>query len=926
MRANPWAGWLACWLWILAGVVPFRPTRSSVAAASSIPEPYQHLHHCNSTALPSRPLSPDPLARYSWEHNGKFDHSELQLYDSLPVSWTADPPHAFRVPRATSAESKVASIGVHSNIHVDILAPGMLTLDFGVERAGWFEFDSNDLGDDEMLKYLKCSLSEYDQPLEDKTKMPVRYGTNNYRLETNTELYEGIRFVFVMFDPPSTDSKLHRITYPIRLTNVRVVSQICPVSYASYYSSPDNLLTKVWYSGAYGVRLNMHKDDFGTVLIERGDRVAIQGDQHPTIAAALAAFGDGNTSSGQSVYGLIRSSLNKTDSGCDGCRVVDDGIMSYPILWAMSVLDYYWATGDVDTFAHYKHDIENILDKSSKVFYPDIPNIVWQGWDDRLDDGWCGPCSEEAQLTFANLVVRAHNDFVGTLVASGKNEWADDIARYASKAKEMAERLTAQPNWSDSYGLHASANAINAALPTLDPALMEHLFEREFNDVVRICSFSAFNQYWILQAMGNANKMDHALASIRLCWGTMTKVTKGCFLEIFDPRWFEEWIMRHDGAKAPGPPSYCHPWSRGVTHWLTETHVGIRPLRPGYEVALLSPFVSKMNPSINGSVGTPVGAIDVDAVLDVTEGIVQVRASSPVKTRVAFRKNLDGCVLIAMALHMRGNAEDAHPLRMFQSNSIGQDHLRLHPHLASSLVFSELLEPGQYVIVGKYGACQRLGALPIGTTSDSPYPPFPPLAYPAATQVDSETRGNWKGMYGTNGFILCGFDNGKGVVSLPSYAGNVTKYYMWGGGPHDPQSHFRGKSQTNATYLQSPSKKGWRALGSIGDEVREGRGLVIDIPILESNLHSSLPTRQIYRISVYMVASDPDGEFVVKAMDYRSRSSIAPLAAIRDHSNGTYWTIEYSSGVRLRFAPLSGATTINAIFFERISHNLGVKK
>ena len=156
-------------------------------------------------------------------------------------------------------------------------------------------------------------------------------------------------------------------------------------------------------------------------------------------------------------------------------------------------------------------------------------------------------------------------------------------------------------------------------------------------------------------------------------------------------------------------------------------------------------------------------------------------------------------------------------------------------------------------------------------------------------------------------------------MSLPSYAGNVTKYYMWGGGPHDPQSHFRGKSQTNATYLQSPSKKGWRALGSIGNEVREGRGLVIDIPILESNLHSSLPTRRIYRISVYMVASDPDDEFVVKAMDYRSRSSIAPLASIRDHSNGIYWTIEYSSGVRLRFAPLSGATTINAIFFERIS-------
>ena len=142
---------------------------------------------------------------------------------------------------------------------------------------------------------------------------------------------------------------------------------------------------------------------------------------------------------------------------------------------------------------------------------------------------------------------------------------------------------------------------------------------------------------------------------------------------------------------------------------------------------------------------------------------------------------------------------------------------------------------------------------------------------------------------------------------------------MWGGGPHDPPSHFRAKSQTNATYLQSPSKESWRALGSIGDEVREGRGLVIDVRILESNLHSSLPNNQTYRVSVYMVASDANDEFVVKAMDYKSRSSIAPLASIRDHSNGIYWTIEYSSGVRLRFAPLSGATTASAIFFDRIS-------
>ena len=901
-----------------------------LVAVTAQPEPYPYLHHCNATALPSRPLSPDPLVRYRWDGDGcdgstdvgngghGIDYKEVQIYASPPESWGSDPPDAFRVTKAKARKSESRHVdGMHVN--VEIWAPGTLTLDFGVERAGWFEFDSDDLSsskddddDNELLSLLSCSLSEFNLPLEDKTKVPVRYDDSHtstsasYRLETNEELYEGIRFAFIMFNPP----KDHTVTYPIRLTNVRVVGRVRPVSYAAHYASSSNLLTRVWYTGAYGVRLNMHQDDFGTVLIERGDRVAIQGDQHPTIAAALTAFGDGSTAGGRAVYELIRSSLNRTDSGCDGCHVVDDGIMSYPILWAMSVLDYYWSTGDADTLAHYRHDVMNILDRASKIFYPEKPNIAWQGWDDRLDDGWCGPCSDEAQLTFATLLVRAYTDFVATLIASGRDEWADDAARYASKAKEMSERLTSQPNWSDAYGLHASANAINAALPSLDKDLIERLFDREFDDIVKICSYAPFNQYWILQAMGNANKMDHALASIRLCWGTMTKVTKGCFLELFDHRWFEEWIVRRNGSKVPGPPSYCHPWSSGVTHWLTEAHVGIRPLRPGYEEALISPFASTLNPSVDGSVGTPFGPIEVETSLNSNERIVRVRVLSPVKARIAFRKFLDGCVLTAMSFEsneMPGSEQ------ILQSDDLGFGH-RLHPQFMSTVGFSRLLQPGHHVVLGKYSGCIDMGGQISKMRSDSPYPPFPPVDYPASTQMDITTHGNWKGNYGADGYILFGFNNGTDVTKLPTYVGNVSKYYMWGGGPHDPANHFRGRSKTDASYLESPSdEEKWRALGSIGNEVSAGRGLVVDIPITEN-----ADSEHVYRVSVYMVTQAANNEFVIKAMDYSTRSSIAPLVSIQNHTNGIYWSIEYTSGVRLRLAPMYGATTISAVFFDRV--------
>ena len=46
------------------------------------------------------------------------------------------------------------------------------------------------------------------------------------------------------------------------------------------------------------------------------------------MAAALVAFGGAET------YELVHTMLNKTDSGCAGCHVIDDGIMPVEIdLW-----------------------------------------------------------------------------------------------------------------------------------------------------------------------------------------------------------------------------------------------------------------------------------------------------------------------------------------------------------------------------------------------------------------------------------------------------------------------------------------------------------------------------------------------------------------------------------------------------------------
>mmetsp|Transcript_38558 Transcript_38558/g.44415 ORF Transcript_38558/g.44415 Transcript_38558/m.44415 type:complete len:120 (+) Transcript_38558:34-393(+) len=103
------------------------------------------------------------------------------------------------------------------------------------------------------------------------------------------------------------------------------------------------------------------------------------------------------------------------------------------------------------------------------------------------------------------------------------------------------------------------------------------------NDSTTICSFSQFNQYWILQAYGNMVNtnmdddnnsdtndlygMEYALKSIELCWGPMMKLsTGGCFWELSSPEWLR---FMKEGDQAPHLPSYCHPWASGVTPWLS---------------------------------------------------------------------------------------------------------------------------------------------------------------------------------------------------------------------------------------------------------------------------------------------------------------------------------------------------------------------
>lgn len=153
-----------------------------------ITEPYQPLHGFDEFGNPPVPASPDPLVTYSWADDGKVNLTALQYYVSRPLNATTG---------STTASLRGLDSVASDDCNVTFVDFCSFMVDFGVERAAWLEFSSPDLsGVLDSGLVVKASLSEYAEPWFDKTMEVTQYSDGKFRLETNDELYEGLRYAW----------------------------------------------------------------------------------------------------------------------------------------------------------------------------------------------------------------------------------------------------------------------------------------------------------------------------------------------------------------------------------------------------------------------------------------------------------------------------------------------------------------------------------------------------------------------------------------------------------------------------------------------------------------------------------------------------------------------------------------------------------
>ena len=771
--------------------------------------------------------SPDPLVNYRWT-NPKAD-DDLEIYVQKPVSVVCDTPACMSAGRSSD---------------VTVTGSCNLMFDFGQVNAGWLEFEC-----EEMPAEVECSISEFNEPAvfnlgseyPVKTAVPKQYG-KTYRLELNKQLYEGVRFAWI---------HLKNVSKKLTVRNVRLVCQTKPANYEGSFDSNNEQLNRIWYTAAYTVRLNLLKDYFGAILMERSDRHSWTGDAHTSQAAALVAFGN---------YDFVRKNLVYTSNQYNG-------ILSYSLYWVQSLLDYYQYTGDRNTLDSLRQNVCQKLDLAYE-HYDKNPSVSFYGWDERLGGGFENPNCWETGMAYKMLSIQTWKWFAEAMQSCGHDELS---RKYAAYAEEKQQQLRCDAGWYEGLDIFAASDAVNAGV--VSPREITPVWNDVFSDRLQRVSYSPFNQYFVLNALARLGRYGEAMNTIDDCWGGQLRYGATTFFEVFRPSWNFCKLSDNDAPvnNQCGYTSLTHPWSAGVTKWLSEEVLGVKPETPGFETFTVCPHLTAGLTRIDGTVPTPHGKVRI--ALDIEKG--KGRLSVPAGTKARLSIPRMGTTQIKVQM-------DGKPV---QPDETSATHYRL-----------PILPEGQHTFSFTYDkpAESLLAAEEIS------------YRYPASTvSEDTLTQGNWKGVYGTKGYALFSYDGqGSHRMKLPKECKSIVLQ-------REEDSRLASASSDKRALVSNIDNDNSRSLGAVTtfDPQVCRQTFTIDV-----DYHSATS----YKVSLYFVDWDQSGRrSAIELFDMQNKRILSPVHMVRNYGNGRYVTFEVDCPVRIRICHVRGPNAAcSALFLD----------
>ncbi|MEO7485991.1 MAG: alpha-L-rhamnosidase C-terminal domain-containing protein, partial [Ferruginibacter sp.] len=445
-------------------------------------------------------------------------------------------------------------------------------------------------------------------------------------------------------------------------------------------------------------------------------------------------------------------------------------------------------------------------------------------------------------------------------------------------AKEKTTQLLADKKVAAQFGIHAVSEAINAGL--FNESVIGPLSATLFSDRLNRLSYSPFNQYFIIQAMALAGKNAVALATIKDCWGGQIAYGGTSFFEVFRPSW--NTILNTNDAPPNnqcGYTSLAHPWGAGVTKWLSENVLGIKPVSPGFKTFTIIPFLKDSLTQVKGTMPTPFGMIA--ASFNIQSGDCEITVPpGTMAEQIGLPKGGRQIDKITLSKKMSGKPRSYQPAIISKA---GED---------SNFMYLKNLQAGRYKIKISYK----------GVTT-TPFQTVEPFNYLIQSFVqDSITTGNWATKFGKEGYVLFGYPDTAGSKKIPSYIDSVTLkkngIIIWDSVSADNR------------VLKNPAGKNELAAAIITrDPEATNQTMTIDIAVKGNHA---------CRLSMYFLDWDKkDRRTAIEIFDANTLNIIAPVQLISHYENGKYLTFTFDRSVRIRVNHVRGKNAaVSGLFFD----------
>jgi hypothetical protein len=313
-----------------------------------------------------------------------------------------------------------------------------------------------------------------------------------------------------------------------------------------------------------------------------------------------------------------------------------NGIPGYSCAWVGGQADLYRHTGDL---AYLKRQHAALIDLL-EFFRGELddrglfanrrgewPYVDWSA-------GFNGVSPHALKATHL-FMVRELKEGAWLLGEMGDSQAAEKYRGWAGEATAAAQRYLIEPStrtFGDRWQENTWAVISGVATPEQRTAIWTQVLSHRYPEELFM---TPYQHNYTLQAMSALGHTRAALEFVRWYWGGMLAEGATSTWEGYDPRWPKEQFHRY--LQADNGRGYfvslAHGWSSGVTTWLTQAILGVRPVEPGMRRVSIRPDLSGLAWA-RGKVPTPRGPIAVSVTREGVQWHAEV--TLPSGTRADF--------------------------------------------------------------------------------------------------------------------------------------------------------------------------------------------------------------------------------------------------------------------------------------------------